>query len=405
MEDIKRQRTSIKARLTRVCNQLEILCDTPNVSVIELKDTVLLCEERLTTYDAIQASLEQLLPPEDIEAEVERSETFLDSKRMILTRAKESIVFESESVTSDNNVVNHDGDSSLPRFPRHANLPKLHLPKFSGDHTKFQSFWDKFIAVVHNTDLPVISKFTYLLSLLSGEAHGALEGLSLTESNYDIARDILLKRYGRTERIVFCHIQQLMSLSYINDTTSNLWALYDKLQTHVRSLESLGITGLTYGVILTPLVLHRLPESVRMEWARQGEGKEADLEGLIKFLFEEIMNRERSLTFSQGGIPKEERRGKTRLQGSASALLASGGEEQERAPPKNYSVVCVLCKGGHPISKCYKFKNLTLADRYEKCRDMNLCYQCLRGNHTRRTCSSPTCTSCTGSHHYLLCEQ
>lgn len=410
METARKTRTSIKSRLTRLCNNIDILCDTPNVSIIELKDNVQLCETRLAEYNTIQASLELLLSPEELEEEIETSETFLDSKRVTLTRAREVIAFDEDngSIVSDN-----DNNSGSSRSPHHANLPKLQLPKFNGDHTKFQSFWDRFDAVVHKTDLPVISKFTYLLSLLSGEALGALDGLSLVESNYQIARDILLKRYGRTERIVFCHIQELMNLSFIGDTTSHLWTLYDKLQTHVRSLESLGITGKTYGVILTPLVLHRLPESVRMEWARQGEGKETDLEALLNFLFEEIMRRERSLTFSQKSSSKDERKSKSKLTGSASALLASGHERpllasgherRERESTRKPSVVCVVCKGEHFINQCKRFLRLSVRDRQEECKRKNLCFRCLRGNHKSNECySTKKCSSCGGSHHPLLC--
>ena len=38
-------------------------------------------------------------------------------------------------------------------------LPKLHLPRFAGDITKFQTFWDSFESAVHvNPDLSSIDK-------------------------------------------------------------------------------------------------------------------------------------------------------------------------------------------------------------------------------------------------------
>ena len=54
---------------------------------------------------------------------------------------------------------------------KEANLPKLELPTFSGEVTECQIFWDQFCAVVNNSDLPEVSKFSYLLSLLKGDAN------------------------------------------------------------------------------------------------------------------------------------------------------------------------------------------------------------------------------------------
>ena len=42
-------------------------------------------------------------------------------------------------------------------------LPKLHLPKFLGDITKFRTFWDSCESTIHrNPELSPIDKFNYL---------------------------------------------------------------------------------------------------------------------------------------------------------------------------------------------------------------------------------------------------
>ena len=67
-----------------------------------------------------------------------------------------------------------------------AKLPKLTLPHFDGDVKKWKEFKDLFDAMVHNkTNTPDITKFGYLKSVLSGEAKAAIEGLTLTASNYN----------------------------------------------------------------------------------------------------------------------------------------------------------------------------------------------------------------------------
>ena len=70
-----------------------------------------------------------------------------------------------------------------------------------------------------------------------------------------------------------------------------------------------------------------------MEWARDGAGKESNLEWLLEFLRKEIERRERSTTFKEvtvgqtdkpDHIAKEEKRSKPRIP-TVSALQSSTG--------------------------------------------------------------------------------
>ena len=59
----------------------------------------------------------------------------------------------------------HSQSTTKPR------LPKLVLPKFNGEITKFKSFWDSFDNVVNkNADLSSVGKFNYLHAFLEGQA-------------------------------------------------------------------------------------------------------------------------------------------------------------------------------------------------------------------------------------------
>ena len=122
-----------------------------------------------------------------------------------------------------------------------------------------------------------------------------------------------MDRFGHTERIIFAHIQDLLNISVPSSTTKSkfatLWKLKDNLQAHVRSLETLGVSGTQYGVILTPLILSRLPQDIRLEWARESKDKESDLDWLMNFLQTEIERRERSQTFKDSVPIKSEENG------------------------------------------------------------------------------------------------
>ena len=122
-----------------------------------------------------------------------------------------------------------------------AKLPKLTLPKFRGDLTNWMSFWDSFESAVHkNPSISKVDKFNYLNSLLEGAARRAVQGLTLTEANYDSAVEILRERYGRPQQIISAHMDELIKLQPShNDRPASLRYIYDRISVHVRGLASL----------------------------------------------------------------------------------------------------------------------------------------------------------------------
>ena len=74
-------------------------------------------------------------------------------------------------------------------------LPKLSLPKFRGDVTKWNTFWDSFQVAVHrNEGISNIDKFNYLNYVLERVAARVIPGLTLTEATYDAAVKLLQER-------------------------------------------------------------------------------------------------------------------------------------------------------------------------------------------------------------------
>ena len=53
--------------------------------------------------------------------------------------------------------ANADNRTNVSNSPVDVKLPKLNLPKFSGDVLQWPSFGDQFSVTVHDTDLPVVS--------------------------------------------------------------------------------------------------------------------------------------------------------------------------------------------------------------------------------------------------------
>ena len=82
--------------------------------------------------------------------------------------------------------------SAMKKVAIHVKLPKIKLKSFSGNPVEWPSLRDSFQASVDkNFDISGVDKMNYLGGLLKGEAARVMQGLPLSESNYQRALDLL----------------------------------------------------------------------------------------------------------------------------------------------------------------------------------------------------------------------
>ncbi len=398
---LRRSLAAAKSWVTRTHATLgKLLQDiTPDVTAIQ--DAVSTVEKRLSTFDDVQSELEIVVPEEEMETCITSAADFRDAKLSWLLQARK-ILLDTEDNASSSSRVSES-------VPLNVNLPKLDIEKFSGDIIEWTPFWEKFQALIGERGIPTVSKFSYLLSALEGEAKGVVQGLSVTEANYSVACQLLNERFGRTEQVRFAHIQALLNLPQMprgqkGTRVASLWAWKDTLLSHIRSLEGLGIKGDTYGIFLTPIILSRLPHDMRMEWARDGEGKESDLELLLESLTKEIRRLERAESFKeQSHSPTHtEERGGPKKKSTTSALYvtSTSAASTPATSTTTTKLMCIYCEKVHPSHKCRKVPSLQ--ERQSKVRELGLCFRCLGSSHLARSCTK-LCSDCNGYHHISLC--
>lgn len=114
-----------------------------------------------------------------------------------------------------------------------------------------------------NPSLSAVDKFNYLKALLEGSAARSIQGLSLSEANYAIAKEILKERFGRTQAIISAHMESLLQLPVCaRDRSLHLRLVYDKIKINVHGLEALGVRSEQYGSFLIPIIMAKLPSEV-----------------------------------------------------------------------------------------------------------------------------------------------
>ena len=140
-------------------------------------------------------------------------------------------------------------------------LPKHTIQPLSGDLTTWTPFWELYRAAIHdNPSLTDTEKFNYLRSLLEHSALDAISGFSLTAPNYKEAVSVLEKHFGNKQQIVTKHMDALMNLNTVTSSTNIvvLCRLYDHVESHNRSLKSLGVEFGSYGGLLASVLLNKL---------------------------------------------------------------------------------------------------------------------------------------------------
>ena len=119
------------------------------------------------------------------------------------------------------------------------------------------------------------NSITYLNSLLKGTAYKTIQGLTLTDSNYNAAISMLKERFGNPQQIISAHMEALLKVANCTaDQPASLRMVFDKIMVHTRGLEALGVTSEQYGSLLIPVIMTKLPSETRLRIARE-TGREA----------------------------------------------------------------------------------------------------------------------------------
>jgi hypothetical protein len=124
------------------------------------------------------------------------------------------------------------------------------------------------VAVGNDVNLDNVNKFQYLRAQLTGEAAITIVGLSLTSENYNNAMGLLKERYGQKHKIVAAYMKALWGLPSPTGNFSGLRNFYDALESNVCGLNALGKDENSYGDLLVPVILEKLPSNTKRQITR-----------------------------------------------------------------------------------------------------------------------------------------
>jgi hypothetical protein len=393
----KKTRSSQRGQLTKLYTRFdEVRAGSDPDNVVVVLDLI---KAKIELLENVDKTILSLVEEKDYESELVEGDDYLakaKEKHGIMKRQHEKAV--KPAPASD---PKRTGKSTGYR------LPKLQISRFNGDLLNWQTFEDDFnSAVGSNSDLTDIEKFQFLRAQLDAEAYDTIAGLPLTSKNYEQAISLLKERYGKKHKIINAYMRALWDLPNTADNVKSLRGFMDKLETYIRGLRSLEKTEDSYGELLVPMVLDKLPPNVCKEITRAN----GTTEFTLKVLRDSITNEIQAMEAADSKVSHSDYSAVPDPPSHAtSAFYTQSQTKRQGKPARNTSNAfvkktpkCAFCKGEHWSNDCVVFSNVD--QRHAVAVRDKLCFNCL-GKHRAADCRSQRrCKHCDKRHHTAICK-
>lgn len=419
VETLKKGRRPLRTQLVKRINELEteLTRPDPDQTVIQVK--LELIQKNFEKVDAFDQEIVSVVTlkgtEEEQDAEIEAIADYEEKFRTAKVKADNFLA--SKSVAGGASAI--DGGSSIPgdvnTHKKTYKLPKIEIRKFDGDLGEWLGFWSQFQKIHEDKALHDSDKFQYLVqSMIPGtRAHKLVSSYPQSADNYPAVIAALKDRFGDKVLLTEVYVRQLLKLVIRNASkpkTIQLSCMYDELESHLRALETLGVTQEQSASFLYPLVESSLPEEVIRVWQRStlsGYGEdEADkpvderLKSLMKFLRMEVKGAERLSFVSEGfGEPVKEKLVKDRRFGTVQQNIptAAGLFAGQKA-------ACIFCDKSHESQSCVNAQSMPYGLKKRKILEKKVCLLCLKNGHTAKVCKTYLkCIICQKRHVPLMC--
>jgi hypothetical protein len=272
-------------------------------------------------------------------------------------------------------------------------LPKITLPRFSGDYQSWPPFRDLFLSMIdNNSDLSAVEKLHYLKSNVTGEAARLIVNVPVAADEYPGAWEALVERYENKRALATAYLDRLFSSAPLSlKSAADLKELLSIVKEAVGGLKALGAPVDSWDLILVYTVARRLDLDSREAWEllQGGKSEPATFRELDTFLEGRIRALEVIAPCTAGKSPRATKTPPIKPHARVNAASVRSNK-------------CSFCSSAHYIAACPDFSAKTLEERREFLISRRLCFNCL-GPHRISECISPKrCRVCGGYHHSLI---
>ncbi|UYV83279.1 hypothetical protein LAZ67_23000393 [Cordylochernes scorpioides] len=408
--ELKKLRTPVRARFTKAFNELETEIKKKEVKKADVEKILRRLQTHHEKLSILNMRMEEALlresASEDIfTAEYESVCEYEDNFSNIMT--------DYEALAEKDDVSTISGTAAM-----NYRLPKLEFKKFGGEPREWITFWSQFSTIDRDPQMPPETKFQYLFQATAenSEAREAVESFPPSADNYPKVIEYIKSRFGEDEMLVEIYVRDLLQNVLQNvraEGKMSVVKLYDRLETQLRALETLGVARDKFAAMLYPLVESALPEDTLRVWERsqytvRGRGVQDNLTQLMTFLKTEVKGESRvnmakaAFKIDNNQDAKDDRSNRKSLsKKNTGSKMPTATDLANTTQMRNN---CIFCGNGHPSQECYSGQRMHLPEKKDKAKGKNVCFWCLLPGHGFKKCRiKPRCPVCGGKHYPIMC--
>ncbi|KAK6032256.1 zinc knuckle [Ostertagia ostertagi] len=358
-------------------------------------------QELQTKTTNLQKALDSFIEAADMvdqppsEEQMDRIQQNIDVAQEILFRGINRLVQLSLFLEQNSNTTQSDATTDEALQPRLAPLP---IPKFRGQLWEWDHFWSIFEAVIHKSNISRIEKLSYLLEALQGPAMDTVKELQVTADNYDVAIQLLRRKYDNQEAVISQLLQHLQDMRPRSATIADQMHTLDKILPVVAQREQKGENTNTQQMQHTILSKFndRIQRSVLRKKAESADGWST--KQLLKDL-QDFFEVEAQIQNMRGTMESN------RKETIPSMIPVDRTEARSANNRSIRTFPCFYCNDtNHTPRSCPKYT--TIEQRLEVIKRRNLCHNCGSGDHRAKDCTGGACRQCNEKgHHTSICRK
>ncbi|KAJ8918883.1 hypothetical protein NQ315_011175, partial [Exocentrus adspersus] len=415
----RKSRSVVRAAFTRTVNDCELSLSEDNPNSQQIKVSFEMLETKFDELKILDADVYELLledaTEEDMQKDVQTADGY--QRKFLEMRARYEQFGGNKSVHTDADLeqrseVNSSMSEASRQGKRKFKLPKIEFKRFSGDIKDWLSFWAQFKKIHVDEEIDNHDKIEYLIqaTVEGSRARQLVESYPAMGENYDKIVESMQSRFGREDLQIEVYVRELLKLILNNATSKEkmqLSSLYDRIETQLRALETLGITSeKAWQRYASSNLMQRSISNGNLTKESSDNTLELRLQCLMHFLRNEVENEQRIVLAEEGfGLSSV----KTTSSGDTSKIKKQArGQTMATATDliNCESSKCVFCEGLHKSDTCFKARKLSLEEKKKVLTEKNACFRCLNLYHQAKKCRIRLrCIVCTRSHSVLMCPE
>lgn len=436
IDNKRKSRKVLRGLFTRAVNEFQISLTVEELEEDTIKINYELIGSRFDELMVLDAQIYELMlsdaTEEELAMEISASDGY--QKKFMTCKLKFNRFCNSDSDPNGQSERLSVNESISGR--RKFKLPQIQFKHYDGSIKDWLSFWAQFKKIHEDAFIDKADKIEYLIqaTLPSSRARQLVESYPAMSENYDKIIDSMQSRFGREDLQIEVYVRELLKIILKNSAASkqniDIATLYDKIETQLRALETLGITSDKCSAMLFPLIESCLPHDLLRVWQRSAhfhgpsgleEGSAAQLllspleerlKNLMLFLRNEVENEQRIALAVEGfGLSDNRSSAKPGLRGDNSSFGTRNSPRKFEGTTAMGLVnaegcSCLFCGGTHGSEACFKAQRMTYAQKRELLSKAGACFKCLKVGHNSKRCRGRLrCVVCSRSHVALMCSE